>query len=245
MHSHTMLALHSRGRRRSVASGSGRARSAARWFATCLAAPPWVPPTACFGLFANQQAQLSTPKQQPAAPVVAQPSKMATEQSYIMIKPGEGFALPLGRSTGGSGPGGESRRPPTERSAHGARGSSPCAPCCDAKGGEPPCAHAELAPFRPAPADGVQRGLVGEIIKRFEARGYTLRALKVCPDRVLRTWSKHRGSAAAARAPHSTAAAADAAGARARLRAALHRLAPPAATTTLTPLIRPSAPPPR
>lgn len=28
-------------------------------------------------------------------------------------------------------------------------------------------------------ADGVQRGLVGEIIKRFEQRGYTLRGLKV------------------------------------------------------------------
>lgn len=27
--------------------------------------------------------------------------------------------------------------------------------------------------------DGVQRGLVGEVIKRFEQRGYTLRALKV------------------------------------------------------------------
>ena len=27
--------------------------------------------------------------------------------------------------------------------------------------------------------DGVQRGLVGEVIKRFESRGYTLKALKL------------------------------------------------------------------
>ena len=47
-------------------------------------------------------------------------------------------------------------------------------------------ARAAATPLNRA-QDGVQRGLVGEVIKRFEQRGYTLRALKVRPDRASST----------------------------------------------------------
>ena len=37
--------------------------------------------------------------------------------------------------------------------------------------------------------DGVQRGLIGEIVKRFEQKGFTLRAMKFQQVRRYATWS--------------------------------------------------------
>jgi hypothetical protein len=130
---------------------------------------------------------------------------MADERSFIMVKPGaawEGLRRPRGppshrarrRSARVDAPGapvaaGRIRL----RAAVGRR-----APAAAVPGGVPAAAAAaasdrgdrphivlershRLRAIDPPPpgADGVQRGLVGEVIKRFEQRGYTLRGLKV------------------------------------------------------------------
>ena len=44
---------------------------------------------------------------------------------------------------------------------------------------DPLCLTRSICPFPQIKPDGVQRGLVGEIIKRFEAKGYKLLAMKL------------------------------------------------------------------
>ncbi len=99
------------------------------------------------------------------------PARVARAPARVRARPARAGA-PMGRARGRAGrhPAGGRRRPP--RASH-TRARPHCAP-------RTPAAAAAAAPsYVMVKPDGVQRGLVGEIVGRFERKGFKLRALKL------------------------------------------------------------------